>query len=82
MWHFTSFCSKLQLVSFLAGNLVTVVALMKCAKLRTHATTTFVIRLDNLYLETIATERFWSRYHAMLLKLFESEMDKLCRLLQ
>ena len=44
MWHFTSFCSKLQLVSFHAGNLVTVVALMKCAKLRTHATTTFVIR--------------------------------------
>jgi hypothetical protein len=28
-----------------AGNLLTVVALLRCAKLRSHATTTFVISL-------------------------------------
>jgi len=47
-----------------AGNLLTVVALIKCAKLRTHATTTFVISLaaSDLLFSSINLPLTASRY--------------------
>ena len=50
--------------SFISGNLLTVVALLKCQKLRSHATTMFVISLavSDLLFCTINLPLTASRY--------------------
>ena len=69
------------MTSLAAGNLLTVVALLRCQKLRSHATTAFVISLavSDLLFSAINLPLTASRYLQIsnIMLIFQSKLNEL-----